>query len=254
MDIGTLIGLVLGFSLIVGAIVLGGSIGGFVDLPSVIIVFGGTIATTFIMYAMPVALGAVKVAMKALFTKTREAPKLIELMVRLAEKARKESLVALEKVQIEDPFVKKGIQLVADGTSQDLVRVVLDTEVAGMRRRHIQGQGMFKAMGTMAPAFGMIGTLIGLVKMLQNLSDPGSIGPAMAVALLTTFYGAVLANVVFLPVAKKLEERSDEEAYYMEIATEGIMSIMNGDHPTIVREKLLAYLPPGSRPVPGRKG
>ena len=254
MDIGTLIGLVLGFGLIVGAIVMGGSIGGFVDLPSVLIVIGGTIAVTFIMFAMPVALGSVKVAMKALFTKGNAIPKLIELMVQLAEKARKESLVALEKVQVDDPFVKKGVQLVADGTSQDLVRAVLETEVAGMRRRHIQGQGMFKAMGTMAPAFGMIGTLIGLVKMLQNLSDPGSIGPAMAVALLTTFYGAVLANVFFLPVAKKLEERSDEEAYYMEIATEGIMSIMNGDHPTIVREKLLAYLPPSSRPGPGAKG
>jgi len=254
MDIGTLIGLVLGFGLIVGAIVLGGSIGGFVDVPSVLVVVGGTVATAFIMYAMPVVLGSVKVAMKALFTKGHKVPQMIELMVQLAEKARKESLVALEKVKIDDPFLKKGIQLVADGTSQDLVRSVLETEVTGMRRRHLQGQGMFKAMGTMAPAFGMIGTLIGLVKMLQNLSDPGSIGPAMAVALLTTFYGAVLANVLFLPVAKKLEERSEEEAYFMEIATEGIMSIMNGDHPTIVREKLLAYLPPNLRPVPGKKG
>lgn len=254
MDIGTLIGLVLGFGLIVGAIMLGGPIGGFVDMPSVLVVLGGTIATTFIMFAMPVALGSMKVAMKALFTKGHQAPHMIELMVQLAEKARKESLVALEKVKIDDEFVKKGIQLVADGTSQDLVRSVLETEVAGMRRRHIQGQGMFKAMGMMAPAFGMIGTLIGLVSMLQNLSDPGSIGPSMAVALLTTFYGAVLANVVFLPVAKKLEERSEEEAYYMEIATEGIMSIMNGDHPTIVREKLLAYLPPVQRPGAGKKG
>ncbi|WP_461208789.1 motility protein A [Desulfocurvus sp. DL9XJH121] len=245
MDIGTLVGLLAGLGLIVGSIMFGGgALGGFVDVPSVLVVVGGTGAIVFIMFPMGVVFGTVKVAMKAFMSKPPDFHALIDQMMRLAEKARKESLVALEKVQVDDPFIKKGVQLVADGTEEGLVRAVLETEVSFMQRRHAQGQGVFKGMGTMAPAMGMIGTLIGLVKMLQNLSNPESIGPAMAVALLTTFYGAVLANVVFLPMAKKLEERSAEESLYMEIATEGIIGILHGEHPAIVKEKLLAFLAP----------
>lgn len=248
MDIGTLIGILAGFGLIIGAIMFGGgAIGGFIDVPSMLVVVGGTLSVTFVMFPMGVVIGSIKVAMKAFLAKPQDPAALIELMVQMAEKARKESLVALEKVQVDDPFIKKGVQLVADGTEEKLVRAVLETEIAFMQRRHFQGQGVFKGMGTMSPAFGMIGTLVGLVKMLQNLSDPSSIGPAMAVALLTTFYGAVLANVVFLPMAKKLEERSAEEALYMEIAAEGVVSILHGEHPTIVREKLLAFLSPAMR-------
>jgi chemotaxis protein MotA len=137
--------------------------------------------------------------------------------------------------------------MVADGSEERLVRQVLEIEVNFMKERHRQGQAVFKGMGTMAPAFGMIGTLIGLVRMLQNLDDPSSIGPAMAVALLTTFYGAVLANVAFLPLSRKLEVRSDEDALYMEIMTEGVISIQRGEHPSIVKEKLQAFLSPGVR-------
>ncbi len=251
MDIGTLIGMIAGLGLIFGSIAFGGSMGGFFDVPSILMVGGGTMAITFIMFPMGVVLGSFKVGMKAFFSKGRDAKALINLMVSLAEKARKESLVALEKVQVDDEFIKKGVQLVADGTEEGLVRAVLDTEISFMRRRHFQGQGVFKGMGTMAPAMGMIGTLVGLVQMLQNLDDPSSIGPAMAVALLTTFYGAVLANVIFLPLAKKLEERSAEEALYMEIAMEGVVSIMHGEHPSIVREKLLAFLAPALREAKG---
>lgn len=248
MDIGTLIGLLAGMGLVIGSIMFGGgAIGGFLDIPSVLVVFGGTGAVTFIMFPMGVVFGSIKVGMKAFFAKPSDYQSLIDQMVMMAEKARKESLVALEKVQVDDPFIKKGVQLVADGTEEGLVRAVMETEVAFMQRRHAQGQGVFKGMGTMAPAMGMIGTLIGLVKMLQNLSDPGSIGPAMAVALLTTFYGAILANIVFLPMAKKLEERSAEEALYMEIATEGIIGILHGEHPSIIKEKLLAFLSPAMR-------
>lgn len=248
MDIGTLIGLLAGLGLILGSIMFGGgALGGFVDVPSVLVVVGGTIAVTFVMFPMNTVFGSFRVGMKAFFAKSEDPTELIDLMVSMAETARKESLVALEKVNVDDPFIKKGIQLVADGTEEQLVRSVLDTEIAFMRRRHFQGQGVFKGMGTMSPAFGMIGTLIGLVKMLQNLSDPGSIGPAMAVALLTTFYGAVLANLVFLPMATKLEERSAEEALYMEIAMEGIIGILHGEHPSIIKEKLLAFLSPAMR-------
>ncbi|BBD08905.1 motility protein A [Desulfovibrio ferrophilus] len=248
MDIGTLIGILAGLGLIVGSIMFGGgAIGGFIDVPSVLVVVGGTGAVTFIMFPMGVVIGSIKVGMKTFFAKPSDYPALIDQIVMMAEKARKESLVALEKVPVDDPFIKKGVQLVADGTEEDLVRAVLETEVSFMQRRHAQGQGVFKGMGTMAPAMGMIGTLIGLVKMLQNLSDPGSIGPSMAVALLTTFYGAVLANILFLPMAKKLEERSAEESLYMEIATEGIIGILHGEHPSIVKEKLYAFLSPALR-------
>ena len=185
--------------------------------------------------------------MKTVFFKSTDPHQIIRKIIELADTARRESLVALEKVSVEDPFMKKGVMLVADGTEETLVRAVLETEIKFLKQRHLQGQGVLKGMGTMAPAFGMIGTLIGLVNMLQNLSDPASIGPAMAVALLTTFYGAVLANVVFLPMATKLEGRSAEDQLYMEIMLEGVLSIQRGDHPSIVKEKLMAFLSPAMR-------
>lgn len=248
MDIATPLGLLLGAGLILGAIMFGGgALGGFVDVPSILVVIGGTIAVTFVMFPMSTVFGSIKIAMKTLFVKVNDPSTMINQMVGLAEKARKESIVALEKENVPDPYIKKGILLVADGNEEELVRSVMEIEVALMRQRHIQGQGVFKAMGTMAPAFGMIGTLIGLVKMLQNMSDPAAIGPAMAVALLTTLYGAIMANLVFLPFAKKLEERSAEESLYMDIAAEGVVSILQGVHPTILKDKLQAFLPPNKR-------
>lgn len=247
MDIATLIGILGGFGLVVATIIMGGNAAGFVDPPSLVVVFGGTFASVFIMFPMSVVIGAFKVGMKAFFAKSRDPKAIIDQIVALAETARKESLVALEKATVDDPFLKKGIILVADGSDDVLVRSVMEIEIDFMKKRHYQGQGVFKGMGTMAPAFGMIGTLIGLVNMLSNLSDPDSIGPAMAVALLTTFYGAVMANVMFLPIAKKLEERSMEEALYMEIMLEGVISIQKGEHPSIVKEKLQAFLSPAMR-------
>jgi chemotaxis protein MotA len=247
MDIATVIGLIGGLGLIITTIFLGGNVVGFVDIPSAVVVFGGTVATAFIMFPLNVIIGTVKVIMKTVFFKSTDPHQIIRKIIELADTARRESLVALEKVSVEDPFMKKGVMLVADGTEESLVRAVLETEIKFMKQRHLQGQGVLKGMGTMAPAFGMIGTLIGLVNMLQNLSDPASIGPAMAVALLTTFYGAVLANVVFLPMATKLEGRSAEDQLYMEIMLEGVISIQRGDHPSIVKEKLMAFLSPAMR-------
>jgi chemotaxis protein MotA len=247
MDIATIIGLVGGFGLVATTIILGGSAGGFVDAPSMIVVIGGTFASVFVMFPLNTVIGSIKVGMKAFLFKGYTPQEVINQVVALAETARKESLVALEKVEVDDPFLKKGVAMVADGSEERLVRQVLEIEVNFMKERHRQGQAVFKGMGTMAPAFGMIGTLIGLVRMLQNLDDPSSIGPAMAVALLTTFYGAVLANVAFLPLSRKLEVRSDEDALYMEIMTEGVISIQRGEHPSIVKEKLQAFLSPGVR-------
>ncbi len=247
MDIATLIGLVGGFGLIATTIILGGNPGGFIDIPSVVVVIGGTFAATFVMFPLKTIIGTVKVAMKTLLFKSQDPNEIVRNITSLAEKARKESLVALEKVPIDDDYLKKGILLVADGSSEALVRSVMEIELDFMKQRHRQGQGVFKGMGMMAPAFGMIGTLIGLVNMLQNLDDPSSIGPAMAVALLTTFYGAVLANVIFIPVAKKLEERSEEDALFMQIMIEGVASVQKGEHPSVVKDKLQAFLAPALR-------
>lgn len=247
MDIATLIGLVGGFGLIATTIILGGNPGGFIDIPSVVVVIGGTFAAAFVMFPLKTIIGTVKVAMKSLFFNSQDPNDLVKIITALAERARKESLVALEKVPIEDAYLKKGIMLVADGSSEALVRSVMEIELDFMKQRHRQGQGVFKGMGMMAPAFGMIGTLIGLVNMLQNLDDPSSIGPAMAVALLTTFYGAVLANVVFIPISKKLEERSEEDALFMQIMIEGVASVQKGEHPSVVRDKLEAFLAPALR-------
>ncbi len=247
MDIATLIGIVGGLGLVVATIMMGGNAAGFIDAPSAVVVFGGTFASVFIMFPMGVVLKAFKIALKGFFAKSRDPKAIIDQLVALAETARKESLVALEKVAIDDPYLKKGVILVADGTDDSLVRAIMEIEIDFMKKRHFQGQSVMKGMGAMAPAFGMIGTLIGLVNMLSNLSDPDAIGPAMAVALLTTLYGAVLANVVFLPLAKKLEERSFEESLYMEIMVEGVIAIQKGEHPSIVKEKLQAFLAPAMR-------
>tara|TARA_Y100001954_G_scaffold127604_1_gene136776 strand:+ start:22101 stop:22856 length:756 start_codon:yes stop_codon:yes gene_type:complete len=247
MDIATLIGLVGAFGLVFTTIFMGGNAAGFLDIPSIVVVVGGTFAVTFVMFPMGTVIGTIKVGLKTLLFKSNDAQDIIRQITTLADTARKESLVALEKVNIDNEFLKKGVMLVVDGSSEALVRNVMEIELEFMKQRHRQGQAVFKGMGTMAPAFGMIGTLIGLVNMLSNLSDPSSIGPAMAVALLTTFYGAVMANCVFLPLATKLEERSIEDALYMQIMIEGVSSLQRGDHPSVVKEKLEAFLAPAMR-------
>ena len=247
MDIGTLLGIVGCLALVVGGILLGGSLLAFVDLPSILIVIGGVTLVTFVMFPMKTVFNSFKVGMKTFFAKTPDPSQVIRQIVDLANLARRESLVALEKTSVDNEFLRKGVLLVADGTEESLLRSILETEIAFMRRRHSYGQSIFKSMGNMSPAFGMIGTLIGLINMLGNLDDPSNIGPAMAVALLTTFYGAIMANVFFLPMATKLEARSAEEALYMEIIVEGVVSILHGENPRILQDKLEAFLNPALR-------
>jgi chemotaxis protein MotA len=247
MDVGTLLGLISGIVIVLMAILLGGDFWGFVNAPSALIVIGGTVAVTFIMFPIGVVLGSFKVALKAFFSRSPNPKLVVDEIVALADKARKESLVALEKTPINDPFLKKGVLLVADGTEERLVLTILETEISFTKQRHQRGQGVFKGMGAMAPAFGMIGTLIGLVNMLQVLDDPSAIGPGMALALLTTLYGALMANLAFIPIAKKLEERSQEEISIMELTVEGVISILRGENPRLVKEKLEAFLPPNQR-------
>ena len=247
MDIATIIGIVLAIGMILASIFMGTGIGAFIDIPSIVLVGGGTAAALLIAFPLPTVIGAIKVFMKTMFGAPPNPQELIDQIVELAVKARKESILALENVQIDNPFLAKGIRLVVDGTAPNLVKEILDTEIKFMKQRHQAGQTIFGTVAAMAPAFGMIGTLIGLVQMLKNLSDPSAIGPSMAVALLTTFYGAVIANVFGVPVKTKLEQKSQEEAIIMEIIKQGVISIMEGDNPMIVRNKLEAFLSPALR-------
>jgi len=246
MDLSTIIGIILGISLILMAIVTQGSLLIFWSLSSILIVLGGIIAATLINYPLAHVISVMKVVKIAFKGENKKPVDIIFCLVSLAEKARREGLLALENEaeQSDDEFLKKGIQLIVDGTDPELVRSILETEIIMMEDRHKIGAGIFEAMGASAPAFGMLGTLIGLVLMLRNLNDPSALGPGMALALITTFYGSLLANLIFLPIAGKLKLRSSEEIFTKEIVVEGVLSIQAGENPRIVAEKMKAYLHP----------
>lgn len=248
MDIATLIGIVGALAMIGGAILMGGTLTAFVDVPSVVIVFGGTIMCTLTMQRLSVVLGAFKVAVNAFRYNLQSPAELIDTIVHLAAKARKEGMLALENEPITYPFLAKGIRMAIDGSTPENIQAVLTTEMASLRSRHVVGQDVFKFMEATAPAMGLIGTLVGLVQMLQNMADPSSIGPAMAVALLTTFYGAICAFVIMGPIARKLENRTTEESVLMTITLSGVMSMVSGENPRNIQEQLLSYLAPGARP------
>lgn len=249
MDIATLVGIVLSFALVLSAILMGGSLSIFINVPSMMIVIGGTIGATMINYPLPDILKVVNVVKNAFFMKNMKANELIAQFVELAGIARREGILALEtKIgEMDDEFMKKGMQLSVDGLEPAAIKEILETEIEAIQDRHKLGAEIFTTLGTFAPALGMIGTLIGLVQMLQTMSDPSTIGPAMAVALLTTFYGAVMANILFLPIAGKLKNRSSEEVMMKDLMTEGIISIAKGENPRVIEQKLNAYLPPQLR-------
>jgi len=249
MDIATVVGLVLAHLLIIGSILMGAGLAAFIDVPSLVIVFGGPAAATMVAFPMGQFKATGKIFKKSLVFALPEPPSQIEQMAEFAALARREGLLALEEKlgTVEDAFLVKGLRLVVDGFPPEVVRDILEADVAATMERHSIGKAVLDKMGEVAPAFGMIGTLIGLVTMLKNLADPSQIGAGMAVALLTTFYGAFLANVIFLPVASKLEQRKKEEGLLREIMIEGIVSIQNGDKPAMVKEKLKAFLPPSVR-------
>lgn len=249
MDISTVVGLLLGLVFIIGGIVTSGEIGSYVHLPSLIIVLGGTIASTLASFPIKNFLNTSKVIKKAFVYKETSPDEVIEEIISLANVARKEGLLSLEEYaeNLEDEFLKKGIMLIVDGTDPELVRNILETELVFLEERHMEGQSIFETMGTYAPAFGMIGTLIGLINMLKYLDDPSAIGPNMSVALVTTFYGSMLANVIFLPLAKKLKVRSKSEILVKELMVEGLLSIQAGENPRIIEEKLKTFIPPEMR-------
>jgi len=247
MDIATVIGLVVGSILIVGSIAAGGSLALFINVPSVLIVVGGTFATAFIRFGMVDVINSSKVVMNTFFNKISNPQQVIQEIVNLANIARKNGLIVLEQQPIEDTFLKKAIMYCVDGHEAEFIEEVLKKEVSLTVERHDVGRKVFSGMGDAAPAFGMIGTLIGLVQMLANMSDPASIGPSMAVALLTTMYGAVMANLIFLPLSDKLALRSQEEERTRRLIIEGVLGILKGINPRVMEEFLETFLPPKDR-------
>jgi chemotaxis protein MotA len=247
MDLATLIGLVTGTIFILMAIFLGGSIGLFINAPGLLIVIGGTIATTFIKFKMSDVLGSVGVAMKAFIVKMDDPQTIITEMVGFTRIAKKEGLIALEKETPSDDFSAKALRYLSDGYDEGLIKDMLMKDISLTIQRHTLGQSVFKSMGDTAPAFGMIGTLIGLVQMLAAMDDPASIGPAMAVALLTTLYGAVAANFILIPIADKLALRSDQEKLNKSIIVEAAVGINRGVSPMVLEESLKIFLSPKIR-------
>lgn len=249
MDIATLIGIITAFGLVFSSIAMGGSMGMFVNIPAMMIVVGGTLGATLINYPLPDVLKVSKVVRNAFFLKPFTSKDLINSFVNLAGTARREGILALETSinEVNDDFMKKGLQLSVDGLEPLSIKEILDTEIMNIQDRHKLGAEIFTTLGTFAPALGMIGTLIGLVQMLQTMEDPSTIGPAMAIALLTTFYGSLIANVVCLPIAGKLRNRSSEEVMMKELMSEGILSIAKGDNPRLLEQKLNAFLAPQLR-------
>lgn len=250
MDIATVIGFVLAIGAIVGSILSGGTIGAFIDVPSILVVGGGVTAAQFIKWPMAQVKSLVPVYMKAFFSTAIEPKAMIDEIQSLAETARRESVFALEKVPVEDPFLKKAVTLAADNRPPEVITSILQLEIDSLVERHKLGQSIVSGIGDDGPAFGMIGTLIGLVIMLQNLSGgPEELGKSMAVAILTTFYGATLANVCMGPVSNKLKFYSENEALIMNIVVAGVLGIVAGENPRVIREKLDSFLPPSQRQV-----
>jgi chemotaxis protein MotA len=249
VDITTVIGIVAGAGLLFLAIFQGGGVGMFINLPALMITAGGTVAATLINYPIGDILRVMGVIRNAFLHQMAAPEKIIARLVSFAEKARREGLLALEKdlKEVDDKFMKGGLELAIDGLDPDLVTSMLQMEVNFLTERHRRGQGMFKAMGKFAPAFGMLGTLIGLIQMLRSIEDPSSIGPGMAVALITTFYGTLIANLICLPLAGKLETISEHEVMVKNLVIEGIRSIQSGDSPRVVERKLTSFLAPKMR-------
>ncbi len=247
MDIATVIGLVMGTVFILMAIIMGGSATMFINIPGLLIVVGGTIAVTFMKFKMSDVLGSIAVAMKAFLFKMESAESIIDEMVDFTRIAKKEGLIALEKEEPSDPFSAKALRYLSDGYDEGLIEDMLNKDIRLTLQRHSTGQEVFKGAGDSAPAFGMIGTLIGLVQMLASMDDPSSIGPSMAVALLTTLYGAIAANLVCLPIAEKLSLRSEQEKLTKSIIVEGAIGINRGVSPMVLEESLKIFLSPKER-------
>ena len=250
MDMATIIGLLLAWGALVGALLMeGGDLKSLINVPAFLLVFGGTIGAAIVGFRMKQIMGIPGIISKAFTEKKQDVGEVIQSMVKYAERARREGLLVLEKElsNIQDPFLKNGVRLAVDGTDPELMRDILTTEIHFLQSRHKVGENMFTTLGGFAPTLGIIGTVMGLIHMLANLSDPGKMGPLIAGAFIATLYGVSSANLIFLPIGNKLKARSAEEVVIRQIMMEGILSIQSGDNPRIVEEKLKAFLAPQLR-------
>lgn len=257
MDIATIAGLLMAVAMMVGSLLVMGTEGkglvnyaAFFDLPAIMMVIGGALGVGLVGFPLESLLGLPKVIKQVFFNQPKNLNRLVEQLVELAKTARRDGLLALESktAEIDDPFMVLGIQLAVDGSRPEVIEEVMRNEIAAMSVRHREGMRVLQLIGRCGPAFGMIATLLGLVLMLGNLSDPDSIGPSMAVALIGTLYGALMANLVCIPFTEKLSIRSQEEVMSKEIILRGILGIQSGDNPRTIQQKLNTYLPPKLRP------
>lgn len=248
MDLATIIGIVLGTAIVGAAIFIGGDFSSFVNIPSVLIVFGGAIAATVLRFELSMVAPSLMIGGKIAFTSKASNPReMIDEIARLAEIIRKNGPLGLEGVPIEDEFLAKGIQYIADGYESEFIFESLERERDLRLERLGEGKRFFKSMGDSAPAFGMIGTLVGLVQMLSTMDDPSTIGPSMAVALLTTLYGAIIANMICLPIADKLDSKFKVEEINLTLSIDGVMQIRENKSPDVIKEILVSYLPEKQR-------
>ena len=254
MDLGTTLGTVMGFVFIATAITIHGRLSDFLDLPGALVAFGGSFSALFIYFPPRKVLGIFSVIGKCLFNKVPDPRAEIRRFTEYASIARRDGLLALEKRGIgsADPFLVRGLEMVIDGTPRDKIQQILQIELGCIHERHAVGKRMFDQLGASLPAFGMVGTLIGLIQMLNKLDDPSQIGSGMALAMVTTFYGAFAANMVFLPLAGKLETRSNEETMVRELMIQGLMALTEGDSPRTMEGKLKAFLAPQARELDSR--
>ena len=248
----TLFGIAISFVFMVAGIILGGgAIMGFIDPSSIMITLGMTAAGMIVAYSGKELGSLSKIIGKATKKQEIDVQGGIDAILDMANIARKEGILALEDrvKELEDPFIQKCIQLIVDGADADLVKDIMQSDISTTESRHMSGASMLDTMAAFGPAFGMIGTLIGLINMLANLDDPSALGPGMATALITTLYGSMIANVFATPIATKLKSRSGAESLYREVMLEGMLSIQSGDNRRIIEEKLYSFLPPGSKPA-----
>ncbi len=247
MDLASLIGIISGIGLIVSAIFIGGDVHNFMNTPGIMIVLGGTIAATLLTFQFKDVLSAFKSAYIVFTSAKQDSQDLIDTMVKLGTISRRKGLLSLMDVKTNSPFLKRVCTLIADAADEDTLRAAMRTEIESMQMRHFIVQDVFKKMAMYAPSFGMLGTLIGLIQMLSVLGNPDTLGPAMAIALLTTFYGSLLSTVIFLPIAGKLRARTMLEVMNFEIIFQGAVSILQDNNPLSVYEKLSSFVPAKQR-------
>lgn len=259
MDIASLLGLILGLVMLIYGVIDNAGLnnfGRYIDLPSAVITFGGSFAATLASFSMQDFLAGLKSFTLIFKVPTLNTSDMIKKIIELSNIARKEGLLSLEEAatDLDEPFLKKGILLIVDGTDPELVRAIMETELVSIEGRHKNVIGFWDTLGTMGPAWGMIGTLVGLVNMLYQMDDPSSIGPSMAVALITTLYGSLLANWLAIPVSNKLKADNASEMMQKEVMIEGLLSIQAGENPRVIEEKLKSFLAPKDRENPEEAG